>query len=318
MKYCLVTTKNGQFPINEIKEGTEVLSHGNWVKAPVPVKSIVITCTFDTLPTTSFEKESIINNTEVYCNHQPVLNEYTESKTGLSVRAYLRDVRRGKNCKYTSVESTNIQYWYPRLVNFFGKVVYPNLSDYKNQIVIYQAFPKMEELCGNELAERNLEYYLEGLLRRRMFWSDNAFKLPDNLTETDRIVLRLLNIDCLSISCGTSITNPVSFLQHIKDDYNKSKINEDMIRISLKKSFELPQYTPGCKIVSQKEEIDWVLPGINPDINCLSPWKWEEFDNSINPQVRKQIRIVEYDSLGKQYSNQYRTDDLWEKLINNQ
>ena len=48
MKYNLVTTKNGQFPINEIKEGVEVLCHGEWIKAPKPIKSTVITCSFNT------------------------------------------------------------------------------------------------------------------------------------------------------------------------------------------------------------------------------------------------------------------------------
>ena len=144
---------------------------------------------------------------------------------------------------------------------------------------------------------------------------DNAVHISDKLNETDKIVLRLLDIDCLTVHTGTYASNPVSLLKHIKDDYNKSRINDDQIRIMLTKSYELPQYTPGYKIISRKEETDWVLPGINPDINCLSPWQWEPFDKSINPQVRKTIKTVKVDSLGKEYRNQYKNNNLWEKLI---
>lgn len=317
MKYNLVTTKNGQFPINEIKEGMEVLCHGEWIKAPKPVKSTVITCSFNTVPTTSFEKQFIYKKKEVYCNHSPVLNKFESSETGLTVRAYLNERNKNSNSGwYVAIKATNpseISYWYSRLIKFFNKVIFPNLS--RNQIVVYQPFPKPEKLKENELAERNLEYYLEGLLRRRMFWRDNAVHIPDKLNETDKIVLRLLDIDCLTVYTGTYASNPVSLLKHIKDDYNKSRINEEQIRIMLTKSYELPQYTPGYKIISRKEETDWVLPGINPDINCLSPWQWEPFDKSINPQVRKTIKTVKVDSLGKEYKNQYKDNNLWEKLI---
>ena len=56
MQYRLITTKQGQIPIEQIKEGTEVYSMGEWKISPKPVKGICLKCSFDTLPTTIFEK----------------------------------------------------------------------------------------------------------------------------------------------------------------------------------------------------------------------------------------------------------------------
>ena len=173
----------------------------------------------------------------------------------------------------------------------------------------------MSEMSGGELAERNLEYYLEGMLRRRMFWKENSLKLPEVLDESDRIVLRLLDIDCLPVSGGTKVTNPVSLLRHLRDDWSKSRVDDEMIRIMLTKSYDLPMYTPGCKIGSRKEEIDWILPGINPDINCLSPYEYERFDKRLNPQVPKKILTVKEDCLGKDKSSEYVSSNLWEKFL---
>jgi len=313
MKYRLVTTKNGQTPLNEVEEGTEVLSHGNWVKAPKPIEGNVITCRFNNLPTTSFEKEFILNNEELYCNHKPILNKFEKADLGLTIRGYFHETKKGKkDSELLAIKNPDVQYWYPRIIAYYDCVVFPTVTN--GRMVVYHPTPKLKELCGNELSERNLEYYLEGILRKRMFWQDNTFKLPENLDETDRIVLRLLDINCIKISLGNGVTNPVSLLKHIKDDYNKSRITEEMIRTSMYKSYDLPQYTPGCKIIEKKEETDWILPGINPDINCLSPWKWEDFDNSINPQVQKAIKTTPVDKLGKVYSN-YNYDNIYEKLL---
>ena len=315
MKYCLVTTKDGQVPIHKIKEGTEVLCYGQWVRAPAPEMGTVLTCSFDTLPTTSFDKRYVSGKREVFCNHRPVLNKLERIRLGLTVRGYLREVRKkSTGSPGVGVEASDISFWYPRLIDFFDMVVYPKYLPDKNQIIVFQPFPDLKELEGNELAERNLEYYLEGMLRRRMFWEENWMKLSGNLSESERMVLRLLDIDCVSYNVGTIVTNPVSFLKHVKDERNKSKFTDDMLRIMLTQSYDLPQYTPGCRIKSRVEERGWILPGINPDINCLSAWKWESFDKVKNPQVRKHVRTLPVDKLGKVYGNGYRTDNLWEKF----
>lgn len=313
MKYRLVTTRLGQVPIEEILEGTEVLSHGKWVKSPKPEMGTVLTCSFNALPNTSFEKAFISKKKEVYVNHRPILNAFEKDRTGLSVRGYLHETRK-KDSKAVNIKSTEVNYWYPRLIDFFGMVVFPVVRPNSATFTIYERFPKLKELSGNELSERNLEYYLEGVLRRKMAWQDNSFKLPQNLDESDKIVLRLLDIDCVSGNVATSVTNPVSLLRHVRDDFNKSKITDDMVRIMLTKSYELPQYTPGCKIVSRKEEVDWILPGINPDINCLSPYEYIPFDKSQNPQVKKKIMTVITD-VKTIYGNSYNKNNLYEKFM---
>lgn len=318
MKYRLVTTKKGQFPIFEIEKGTEVLCHGKWVKAPGPVKGEVITCSFDTLPDTSFEKKFVEKNIEVTCNHQPVLNEFIKPSTGLTVRGYLHEKKK-KDSGVVSFDFNDFSFWYPRLIAFFDKVVFPNIGEFKDnrsgkRVQIYYPFPKLKELYGNELSERNLEFYLEGILRKRMYWEENTFMLPEILDESDKMVLRLLDIDIRKLRLRSAVTNPVSLLKHIKDDFNKARLDDDKIRIMLIRSYELPQYTPGYKITDKKEEIDWILPGINPDINCLHPEILETIDDSINPQVQKNIHTVKADSWNRNLSHLYNENNLWEKL----
>lgn len=325
MKYRLVTTRKGQFPMFEIEEGTEVFCHGEWIPSPKPEQGKVTTCTFEKLPTTSFESKFISEHTDICCNHRPVLNEFEGSLTGLTVRGYLDERRKDRNygapgIGVDAVDADDMSYWYPRLINFCGSVMFPKIinNGRKHQMIVYKFFPKLSELHGNELSERNLEYYLEGMLRKRMYWQDNTFKLCENLNESQRMVLRLLDIDCIPTTLGSALTNPVSLLKHVKDDYNKSRITEEQIRILLIKSYELPLYTPGCRIIEKKEEIDWILPGINPDINCLSPYEFNmDFDDSKNPQIRKRIKTVKTDVLGKTYENEYRTDSLWETIYKN-
>ena len=254
-----------------------------------------------------------------------MLNEFEGSLSGLTVRGYLNETRKDRSygAPGIGIEVSNeedIRYWYPRMMLFVGSVMFPKVVNdkVKRQLILYKLFPKLSELHGNELSERNLEYYLEGMLRKRMFWQDNTFKLKNNLNESERMVLRLLDIDCIPTVLGSAVTNPVSLLKHIKDNYNKLRINEEQIRIMLIKSYELPQYTSGCKIIDKKEEIDWILPGINPDINCLSPYNgFSDFDDAKNPQKRKTIKTMKIDSKGKNYVNAYRNDSLWEIMYKN-
>lgn len=317
MKYKLITTKKGQVPIDEIKEGDEVLSHGTWVAAPKPVMGEVSICEFETLPETSFEKKFIYKKKEVFCNHRPVLNEFEKDRTGLSVRGYLHETRK-KNTEAVNMNSGELRYWYPRLIDFFDRVVFPVVKPGAITFTVYEKFPNLVELKGNELSERNLEYYLEGLLRRRMAWWDNSIRLPQRLDETDKIVLRLLDIDCIKVKDGNRVSNPISLLKHVRDDFNKTKLTDDIIRLMLLKSYDLPQYTPGCKIMSRKDGVDWILPGVNPDINCLSPYEHERFDKTANPQVRNKIRTVKVDKLGKVYKNDYNKNNLYEKFLGGQ
>ena len=320
MKYRLVTTKQGQFPINEIKEGTEVFCSGNWIKAPSPVMGEVITCKFKTLPTTSFERKFVENKNQLYCNREPILNKFEKDRIGLSVRGYLHETRK-KNSAAINLNKKDLSYWYARLIDFFGYVVYPNFPNSKT-FTVYEQFPKLEELYGNELSEKNLEYYLEGILRKKMLWQDSTFKLPDNLDETDKIVLRLLNIDCYGFNgnnyLGTAIANPCYLLRHIKDDYNKSRITDEQIKICMLRSYELTGYSSGYVIDDKIIENDWILPRINPDVNCLNPVYDKDTNDENNPMLMRNTHIYQNptDSLGKEYKKCYLKENLWEKYLN--
>ena len=91
-------------------------------------------------------------------------------------------------------------------------------------------------------------------------------------TEIQRIVLRLLDIDCdVAKSNDISVRNPIKLYKHIRDDYNKSKIDESEVAYNLRWEFKDSEYTPGYRIIKKEEVIDWMLPGINPDVNTLSP-----------------------------------------------
>ena len=61
--------------------------------------------------------------------------------------------------------------------------------------------------------------------------------------------------------------------------HTKKKIKDEDIVYNLKKSTTLPLYTNGHKILKKEEVQDWILPGINPDINCINPLNCYEEDN---------------------------------------
>jgi hypothetical protein len=65
--------------------------------------------------------------------------------------------------------------------------------------------------------------------------------------------------------------------RHIKDDYIKSKVKDEEIVYNHRRSNRLPLYTNGYKIKDKKEVTDWILPGLNPDINGINPINcWEK------------------------------------------
>ena len=275
MRYRLVTTKKGQIQIDKIRKGTLVLCNGKWIPSPKPVKGKVKTLTFCEAPTSSFESKFVEN--EVFINGNPIFNKFISPEIRLTVMAYLNIIenRNEKEIKFSTKSIEELDYWYPRMIQFYGAVVTPNILRHHLNFVGYD-FPKLKELEGNELSERNLEYYLEGLLRRNFQWHIHAFEISTALTETDKLVLTLLGIKLKkrynSELCKVFyIKNPLHFLTHIKDDYNKSKITDEIIENLLKRDFkEMKSYDYAYYATSISEEEDWILPDINPDINGLN------------------------------------------------
>lgn len=284
MQYKLITTKKGQVPIEEIEEGTEVLSMGKWVVSPKPIKDICLKCYFDSLPTTIFEKKFATCKKTVSVNHKPIIAETKDFKIELSIRGYFRRNFDRKINRIHILDDAQLVYWYPRFIRIFGETGKIGLHHDGCNLHFYKNL-KFKELCGEELTMRNLEYYLEGMLRRTFFEHRLHFCIKSDLDESDKIVLRLLDIDCRKGALGYDIIDNVSILKHIKDDYNKSKVTEQMIVSSLKRSLIVPQYTSEHNIIKKEEIEDWVLPGINPDINCLNPLNCYEKGASENRHV---------------------------------
>lgn len=274
MQYKLITTRQGQIPIEQIKEGMEVYSMGEWKISPKPVKGICLKCSFDTLPTTIFEKTFANYKKEFSVNHYPVIKPTEEFRDELAIRGYFKENFNPNITHIPFAGYDTILYWYTKFIRLFGET--GNITMTENGINLNIIRHKLEELSGEDLTMRNLEYYLEGMMRKQLYYVNNKFHLKETLNESDRIVLRLLGIDCVSGKNGTRIENDVAFLTHVKDDYAKSKITDEMIVHSLKKSIEMPEYTNGNMVLKKEEIEDWILPGINPDINCINPLNCHE------------------------------------------
>ena len=249
---------------------------GQWKAAPKPVKGKVTICEFNTLPATAFEREAVLYKREASITHKIILGE-CETKPELAIRGFFREtrtpsVRKGKTTittAFAGIES--LSYWLPKFIAYYEEPIMPGLTAVGYNF--YHHIKEIKKLRDDEISERNLEYILEGMLRKCFCWANNKFLITHTTSwnETHRLMLRLLDIECDVHRDMTAIRNPVNLLRHIRDDYSKSKINESMITYCLKKSCELPEYTSGIKIIRKTESEDWILPGINPDINGINP-----------------------------------------------
>ena len=268
MQYKLITTRKGQIPIEEVTEGMEIYSLGLWVRSPQPIKAECIKCTFDTLPTTIFEKKFVTNDC-VAVNHVPFLGKTTEYRDELAIRGYFKEDfnARCQSIPFSGYES--MTYWYPKFIRLFGETGIITMND--KGLTLYVKRNKLKELDKEDLTERNLEYYLEGMTRKFFFFSNNKYHLKKTLSESDKVVLQLLGIDTKSAVNDTLVRNPLYLLKHIKDDFTKNKIEDWQIAYVLKKNINYPEYTNGYEILKKEECIDWILPGINPDINAINP-----------------------------------------------
>lgn len=273
IQYKLITTKKGQVPIDRIRKGTLVLCKGKWIPAPKPEKGKVKTLNLDWLPTTSFESKFVNELGQVCINTKPVLNKFEEDNFGLCVMGYLCNDKERETKGFAISDMNSISYWYPRLIKCTNTVPTISTLNHVHKWTFFDArIPKEWCIEGNDLSERNLQYYLEGVFRRNFHWHKN-FVVSGKINETCKIVFKLLNVQCERLdNANMYIANPLNVLQHIKDDFNKSKITEDIICFILRnRNFKEEPYR---KIYFSKEIIeseDWILPGICPDINGMNP-----------------------------------------------
>ena len=270
-RYRLVISRQrGLIPIQEVHKSEEILSFGEWKSSPEPVQGICLECSFDLLPTTIFEKSCVIHKREVSILHAPPLKSTTDYKPELSVRGFFKEKKTERQFVFKGFD--DLPYWLPRLIKLYNQPFFPVLSQIGWNIYDVNLI-KFEELKGEELTERNLEYILEGMNRRTFSYNMGKYNiLPyTQWNETHKIVMRLLDIECDIFASHTVVKNPINFYRHIKDDYIKARIKDEEIVYNLKRSEKLPLYTNGYNILSKKEVTDWVLPGLNPDINGMNP-----------------------------------------------
>ena len=268
--YKLITTKNGQVPIEQIKEGDEVLSMGKWVSSPKPIKVPCIKCSFSFLPTTVFEKQFVECCHSVSACHNIILNKDCEDKPELSIRSFFKEDKKSTLTTFNGLE--DLTYWLPRFIKLYDEPMIPSITNVGFSLA--HGKKDFDNLTADELTERNLEYILEGILRRSFGFYNRKYHLSriTAWTETHRITLRLLDIECdVFQSSDVAVRNPIQLYKHIRDEYNKSKISDDEIVYNLRREYRLPEYTCGYEIINKEEVEDWVLPGINPDINTINP-----------------------------------------------
>lgn len=311
MKYSLITTKNGLVPVEEIKEGQEVLCRGQWVKAPKPEKKKCFECSFETLPTTTFERKYAYCKQEVSICHSIILNQSDVLKPELSIRGYFKENKKIGTTTLIKGGGEEMRYWLPRFIRLYDGPVYFFFTAIGFNFV--HSAKKFGLLQGDDLTERNLEYFLEGMNKRTFSRTNNKwYILPvSSWTETHRIVMRLLDIECDVHQNGyTVVRNPISFLRHIKDSETKSKIKDEEIDFELRRACELPMYTSGNKILKRKEVEDWCLPGINPDVNTISPGSVMEKGFTSMDVIRANLTSTD----NRQYKAQKVENSFWEIL----
>ena len=274
IRYKLVTTKKGQVPLDKIRKGTLVLCKGEWVPAPKPERGNVKTLNLDWLPTTSFESKFVDDFGKVCLNTKPILNKFEDDNIGLSIMGYLCDEKERKCRGFAISDMDSISYWYPRLIKCTNQIPDISTLNHVHKWTFPDArIPKEWIMEENDLSERNLEYYLEGVFRRNFHWHSRDFVISGKINETCKIVFKLLNVQCERMDeANLFIANPLNVLNHIKDDYNKSKITEQAICLILRnRNFKEEPYKKIYFAKNIEESEDWILPGICPDINGMNP-----------------------------------------------
>lgn len=278
--YNLATTRKGQIPVKEIRKGTMVLCKGEWKAAPKPELGRVKVHHFEVLPTTAFAEEWCNPLNEVLPNNKPILNKLESPDFGLTVMGYFNENRKSEGISFSNFSKEELSYWWPRITKCCGVVPNPLFMTYGKINFSGISFPASRTFSGNELSERNLEYYLEGMFRRNFHENRGTYSISARLCENGKLALRLLNIQCKKVDkANLALCNPVSAMSHIKDDFNKSKLEPYMIKNALRNQWIEPgQYAAAprsefraCRV---EDAEDWILPGICPDINALSPTQY--------------------------------------------
>ena len=269
MIYNYVTTKKGQERIEDIRKGTLVLCKGVWKPCPVPVETKCYRYEFHSLPDTIFP----VKGKGVIANTNPRLQKLSD-RPELSAWGYLSDKR--LNSDYIYGKEDLLSWIYPELIRLYNRAV-PFTIEAKRVVFQVKAM-KPECIKPEDLTQKNLEYYLEGMFHRGgILGRQMRFELPVNC-ETDKMVLRLLGLtmvpDNRFKNRNAQVTNETmyTFLSHVSGEYGKSVITDDLIAYTLRRRIKLPKYIPvhlaDLKKITETEGL--TFPGLDYDVNTLN------------------------------------------------
>lgn len=175
-------------------------------------------------------------------NTKPRLNKSDMLKPELCVRGFYGD-KKGDKLNFTD---RDLNWIYPMIIKYYERAATINCeSAGKYSVNVITKEPK--PLCSDELSERNLEYYLEGLLRYGGSPVGNKYEVPVR-NETDKMVLRLLGLELLPYNRFNKrlpvITERtmLTLFSHIKDNYCKGKFTDEFISFYINHKTRLPRY----------------------------------------------------------------------------
>lgn len=263
MRFNLTSTPNGIVETKNIKKGDLIKVHGEYIKSPCNAKKKkVYEYTFKTLPSCIFERDDI---KYVSVDNETILNEHKETKDYWAYYGF-------GNASRNSGRLNNFIYQFKYYIKLYEKIP---------QVLLYGYTPYMsrnndKQLDVESMSEINLEFYLEGRIRNSFKFIDsghfkNRFYIGKKIDDFDKIVLRLLNINISICENKILIKNPVMLLKHIKDDYTKSKITDEMVIHALMTTQVTENYRNSYEVMSVKEVEDYIIPKVNADNNTISP-----------------------------------------------
>lgn len=238
MLYNYITTKKGQELITDVRKGTLVLCRGEWKPCPATEVITAYKYTFHTLPTTILPYK----DNRIMINTKPKLNKSDVLKPESSVRGFYGD----RNGEKLTFSDRDLDWIYPRILRYYERAATINCES-AGKYSVNMIKKEHKELCSDELSERNLEYYLEGLLRYGGSPVGNKYEIPVR-NESDKMVLRLLGLELLPYNRFNKrlpvITERtmLTLFSHIKDDYCKSKFTDEFIAFHINHKTRLSRY----------------------------------------------------------------------------
>lgn len=272
LQYNLVTTEDGFIPIDEVVPGMKLKCRGEWKEVTEkPVKGLCKKWKAETLPTCIFpyDRDSGI----AFLDHNMEIPE-TEDKDRyeFQLRGYLNERNDTDAMQFNSfVEAMK---WFPMAIRFFDSAAQIIPFGHRGCLINVNR-KKFEELHGEELKLRNLEYYLEGFMKTGFTWKSWKLLINRRLNETDRLVMRLLDIDLykypynIKSSLKITFVDHYNFCKHLKSDEIKGKMREGFTEHWIINRLVRVPYEDSVKMEVEDCE-GWYIPGMYPDMNCMS------------------------------------------------